>query len=78
MRKVETKKFVRMLKKLGFDEVRHAKGAHVVYRHGETGLIASLPIARKELPPVFARAISRQIENYGIASRDKIEEMLEL
>jgi len=73
---VSTKEFLKMLEALGFEQVRSGKGGHVIYRHSETGLLASLPTKSDEVPAIVARAITRQIEDYDIASRDKMEEIL--
>jgi predicted RNA binding protein YcfA (HicA-like mRNA interferase family) len=73
---ISTKEFQKMLKALGFVQLRPAKRGHAIYRHSGTGLLASLPTMSDEVPAIVARAITRQIEDYDIASRDKIEEIL--
>jgi predicted RNA binding protein YcfA (HicA-like mRNA interferase family) len=76
MRKgITTKDFQRMLKKLGFVELRR-KGSHVLYRHSGTGLLATVPENKGEVPPFVARGILKQIEYYEIASDDQLEKML--
>jgi predicted RNA binding protein YcfA (HicA-like mRNA interferase family) len=73
---ITTRDFSRMLKKLGFVEVRRS-GSHVLFRHSDTGLLATLPDNSKgEVPLFVARGILKQIQNYDIASDDQLEKML--
>jgi predicted RNA binding protein YcfA (HicA-like mRNA interferase family) len=59
------------MKTLGFEEARRT-GSHLIYRHGESGLVVTLPGNRPKVP----MAIIRQIENYEISSREQILKML--
>jgi predicted RNA binding protein YcfA (HicA-like mRNA interferase family) len=71
---IKLRDFMRVLRRLGFEEVR--TGAHVIMRHSGTGLLVSVPKSRKEVPPVIAQGIMRQVENYSIVSREEFAEML--
>jgi predicted RNA binding protein YcfA (HicA-like mRNA interferase family) len=59
------------MKVLGFQEIRRS-GSHSIYRHGESGLVVTLPGGRSKVPMSVAMAIIRQIENYEICSREEI------
>jgi predicted RNA binding protein YcfA (HicA-like mRNA interferase family) len=62
---------MRVMKGLGFQEVRRA-GSHLIYRHGASGLVVTLPGSRPKVPMAIAMAIIRQMENYQISSREEI------
>jgi predicted RNA binding protein YcfA (HicA-like mRNA interferase family) len=70
-RDIDLRDLTRVMKVLGFQEVRRS-GSHLIYRHGESGLVVTLPGGRPKVPMGIAMAIIRQIENYEISSREEV------
>lgn len=77
MRKVaRTRDMLKVLHDLGFSEVL-LRGSHIALQHAETGLVVSLPAGRNEVPIAITMSIVRQLENYGIASRQEFQQFLD-
>ncbi len=77
---IELRDILRVMKGLGFHEVSPGKGSHLIYRHDddESGLVVTLPGARSKVPMSITMAIIRQVENYGISSREDILKKLKI
>ena len=78
MRKsVSTKDLLKALQKVGFAQTRLSKGSHVLLRHQDSGLVVTVPTSRSDVPPVIFFAIERQMENFGVITKEKFENMLQ-
>ena len=77
---IELRDILRVMKGLGFHEVSPGKGSRLIYRHDddESGLVVTLPGARSKVPMSITMAIIRQVENYGISSREDILKKLKI
>jgi predicted RNA binding protein YcfA (HicA-like mRNA interferase family) len=73
-REVKLTTLVSVLRKLGFEERR--SGSHGVFRHSQTGLLVTLPMARKDVPVVYLKAVLKQIIDRGIMSEDDLWSLL--
>lgn len=71
---VRTQELAKALKHSGFSETR--KGSHMVFRHGKTGLIVTLPAKTDKVPQVYLRSILRQLSNYNISHDDDVDKLL--
>jgi predicted RNA binding protein YcfA (HicA-like mRNA interferase family) len=68
-------KIVSALNKTGFQA--RQKGTHGIFFHPETGLIVTLPLSKKDVPPVYLNAILKQIEYRGLMTEERFLEMLD-
>ena len=74
-KQIKLRRLVAALKTLGFVERR--MGSHGIFKQPETGLIITLPMARKDVPVVYLKAVLKQIVNRGIVSEDDFWELIE-
>jgi predicted RNA binding protein YcfA (HicA-like mRNA interferase family) len=61
--------------RLGFIEKR-AGGSHLIMHHPESGLTVTIPLSRREVPPAILQGIARQMENFNVISRERLQKML--
>jgi predicted RNA binding protein YcfA (HicA-like mRNA interferase family) len=73
---VATLDMINFLERIGFVQLRTGKGRHAVYRHEATGLVVTLPTGDKDLPPISALAIQKQLDNFNIVPEEKFDKML--
>ncbi len=63
------------LQELGFSEMRRI-GDHVVFEHGKTGAVLSVPVLAQSVPSIYVNTAARQISNSGIATTEDFKRRL--
>ncbi|WP_298960335.1 type II toxin-antitoxin system HicA family toxin [uncultured Methylobacterium sp.] len=71
---VKTKKLLRVMNNLGFKAER--RGSHAVMRHAPTNTIMTVPMDVVNVPPIFLKTLSQQIENTGVISAAAFDSQL--